>query len=357
VAVPQQTQQANLSAAPLVVAAVVENSLNLVVTRNFVVAPADDALFAETSQAMALDAQRAGDDLLAHASGSAAPCVSGTLPGGANIATALASGFCQAGGWVEATGTKFNAANAYGASNTGFLAGIDRQAGIAKLGVAVGYDETSLNDKAAGKASVDTMRIGLYGALPLGGLMLTGDVIDGLATSMTTRQTGAGAARAREAGNVLGGAMQLAMPISFHGISLVPAAGVRFADVRMGGFSETAADPAFAVTAPASGGFSAQPFLRMAVSESFVTASQVVFTPAASLGVTYQTGAGGNARVESRDGTGFATRAAALDGVAGEAMVGMTASRGDLSLSATYSAQVAGNWSSQSVQAALEVKF
>jgi len=362
VVVPQQTQQVVFSqtpvaATPLVVATVVDNTLNVAVTRNFVVAPVDDTLFASANQAMALDAQRAGDALLAHASGSAAPCVSGTLPGSANIATALASGFCQAGGWIEATGTHFNQANAYGASNTGFLAGIDRQIAGGKLGLAVGYDETSLTDKSAGTGSVDTMRIGLYGAVPLGQVMLTGSVVDGLATEKTTRQTGAGVAGARDAGNVLGGAMQVAMPISLGGVSLLPAAGVRFADVSMGGFNEMTADPAFAVNGAASGGFTAQPYMRMTVQKNFVTASQVVFTPAASLGVTYQTSQLGAVHLTSQGGTGFAARNAALDGTAGEMSAGITASRGDWSLSAKYSAQMAGNWSSQSVQAALEVKF
>ena len=52
----------------------------------------------------------------------------------------------------------------------------------------------------------------------------------------------------------------------------------------MGGFDETARLAAFALRVGTPGGASVQPYIRMAVSRDFITASQVVITPQAGLG-------------------------------------------------------------------------
>jgi hypothetical protein len=327
------------------------------ITERFTVAPDDDGIFAEANQAMALDADRDSDIVLGHANGQATSCPAGTLPAGAGIAGALASGFCQAGGWVEATGSKMNA-DAYGTTNSGFLAGLDRNIGTAKIGLAVGYDETSLNDKQGGAASVDTMRIGAYGAVPMGAVTLSASAMDGLATETTTRNSGVGNAAARMSGNVFAGAVQAAMPMQLGGLTVTPAAGLQVANVSTGGFVEHAHIRLFAVTGAASGGTTLRPYIRMAVGGNFVTASGLTVSPVASLGVTYQTGnAGGAVNLAARDGTQFAAGTPALGAAAGQVMAGISAGRGNWSVSARYSAQVSGNWSSQTVSAAFQVKF
>jgi len=249
-------------------------------------------------------------------------------------------------------------ASQFGDTNSGFLAGIDRNIAGAKIGLAVGYDETSLSDKQGGSASVDTMRIGAYGAVPVGAVTLSASAMDGLATETTTRNSGVGNAAARMSGNVFSGAVQAALPMQLGALSLVPAAGVQIANVSTGGFAESAHIRQFAVAGSSSGGTTLRPYLRMAVSENFVTASGITITPAASLGVTYQTGnAGGAVNLAARDGTMFNAGTPALGNTAGQMTAGITAGHGNWSVTAKYSAQVAGNWSSQTVSAAFQVKF
>jgi hypothetical protein len=155
-----------------------------------VVAPADDAIFSDATQEQAAATQEVTDELLGKANGhqaSTAACAAeeaaapaSATPGagaGARIAAALGAAFCHAGGWVEATGTGLSmdgnaGAAGYHADTGGFMAGVDAQVTQygARLGLAVGYDETWLHDSSGGKVTVDTTRAGLYGAQPLGRL-------------------------------------------------------------------------------------------------------------------------------------------------------------------------------------------
>jgi hypothetical protein len=332
------------------------DNVNLDINAAFTVAPADDALFAQTNQAMTLEGEQASEALLDHAGGSSGGCAK--LAGGTGIAGALAAGFCQAGGWVEASGSRLDVSGAFGAGNAGFLAGVDRLVGAARLGLAVGYDDTDLTDKAGGKAGVGTVRLGIYGALPVGALVLSGDVMDGLSSANFSRNTEAGYAASEAGGNVFAGAVQVAMPMRLDGVLLQPAAGLDFAHVSTGGFAETAPYSAFAVHTAASGGTGLRPYARVAVSQTFVTASQLVVTPTVSLGVSYQTGdAGGGVRMTTQDGSGFSASAPQLNGAAAQVMAGVSAARGNFSVTAKYEAELAGNWASQSVEAEMELKF
>lgn len=338
----------------------------LTVTRSFTVGPDDDALFADAGQAMALEAQQANDVLLAHAAGGgASPCPAAGVARNdgstqAGIAGALASAFCGAGGWVEADGTDMNEAGGYGAETAGFLAGVDREvSGFGtRLGLAVGYDGTWLSDKSGGTENADTMRVGLYGAQPVGRFVLSGDFMDGFVTTNTNRATGAGGAVGRAHGNILSGAVQISRPITVAGAALLPSAGLRVASVSISGFDEAAQSAAFALRVGASGGASVQPYIRMAVSRDFVATSQVVITPQAGLGLVYETGnPGSGVETIAGDGSVFTAGAKRLDAAAGQMMAGIAAGRNDWSVFARYNAEVAGNWSSQTIEAALQVRF
>ncbi len=334
------------------------------VSGSFSVAPADAALFAETRQAMTLDALLAGGTLLSHATDAAPACPRGVaMPAGggvqAGIATALASAFCGAGGWVEATGSATNVTGSDNAQNAGFLAGVDRVVNPqgTRLGLAVGYDEMALTDAQGGKANAGTVRLGAYGAQPLGRFVLSGEVMGGFISGTTKRQTGEGIAVGGPGGTVVSGAAQLALPLPWHGVLLLPAVGVRVAHVSLGAFDETAQQSAFALHASASGGTSVQPYLRMSASRDFVSATQVVWTPQISLGVNFEAANPGNAVNVTAGGAGFNAATRRLDPASGEMMVGLSASRGDVSLSASYTGEVSGNWSSQTAQASLRVMF
>ncbi|NNM58184.1 autotransporter outer membrane beta-barrel domain-containing protein [Acidocella sp.] len=332
----------------------------------FSVAPADDALFARARQAMALDAGRASDELLDQAQDApAAACPrAGALPGGrgaqAGIAQALAGGFCGAGGWVAASGNAMNQPGSYNAQSAGFLAGVGRAVNDegTTLGVAVGYDATALSDAQGGTASAQTIRLGVYGVQNLGRFVLSGDVLGGFISTSLARATGVGAASARPDGRVVSGGVRLAMPLRLAGFGLLPSAGVSVARLSLGRFSETARQSAFALSAPGASGSSVRPYLRLAVSRDYAGAAGVVWTPQLGLGVDYEAGDPGRAmRVIAADGSAYAAGVKRLAPLAGEVMAGVSAGRGNMSLVVRYSAQVAGNWTAQTAEAALRLVF
>jgi uncharacterized protein with beta-barrel porin domain len=338
------------------------SQVNWQVLRSFTVAPRDAALFADANQAQATSAEQLSDSLLTHAAGSASPCqapIHAGDSGPAGLAAALASGLCAAGGWVEATGSATTVDGAYNTTGGGFLAGLDRtvNASGTRLGLAVGYDTTALTDRQGGASNTNTVRLALYGAQPIGPLVLSGDIMGGLATANSARATGIGAATAHANGTVLSGAAQLAWPLTFGATTLTPQLGVEAANIRMGSFSESAPLTAFALHANASGGTGVEPFLRLSISRPFVTVSQLTVTPQLSLGLVDALGNPGSAVTATADGDSFTAAAPRLDGLAGQASIGLTVSRGRWSLAARYSAQVAGNWSAQSAQAELQVAF
>jgi hypothetical protein len=347
-------------APPVAVALAGAQAARLVVTGHFTVAPADAALFADAGAAMAMDAQGANAALLAHAGGTpSGPCapVSGSGPQAAMEAS-LAAEFCRAGGWVEATGSRMVVQGGYHEDAAGFLAGIDHAVGGARLGLAVGEWASALDDASGGKAKADTLRVGFYGALPLGSFTLSADVTDGFATRTTIRETGADAARGRDHGNVLAGAVQLARPLNFAGMQLLPAAGVQAAQVRMGRMDEVAREQAFALQTAASGATSLRPYLSLDLSEMLVTESQLVIAPQASLGVTYEAGDPGHAvRLTADDGTLFSAGGRGMQGAGGQAMAAVSAGRANWSLNARYTADLSGGWSDQSLEAGLQIRW
>ena len=345
-------QQVPTQAVALVAGA---QAVNVVVTGKFTVAPGDDALFGEAREAMAQDAQDANDTLLAHAAGgNAGPCA----PVGGSMAGEVADAFCAAGGWVEARGTGMDTHGGFSARGAGFLAGLDRRVGDDTLGLAVGVGEDGLTDTSGGREDADTTRFGVYGGQRLGVFTLSGDVVAGFTTARTTRQTGDGGAVGRASGNVFGAAVQFSTAMGWGGLQLRPAAGMELAHVQGGGFSEQARAQAFAVSASDSAGDSLRPFLRLAISEPFVTAAQLAVTPQVSLELADELGDAGRAvRLTANDGSVFAAGARGLNGAAAQMMAGVSAGRGRWSLSLQFAADVAGAWTGQAVEGGVEVRF
>jgi hypothetical protein len=352
---------------------------NLVLGR---VAPLDDSIFSDANQDAALNAQAANDSLLGKASGdedaNAAACAAATqvMPGrtdvhGSNLASkmtqAVANAFCGAGGWIEATGSTMTIDNSGGVSgytgnDAGFLAGLDRPVGDlgTRLGLAVGYDNAWLDDKAHGKASADTVRVGLYAAQPIGRFTIAADMMYGAASNTSTRETGIGAASGKSNGNVYNGGVQVSTGLNVNGLSITPAAGIKFADVSNGGFSETAPNglAAFAVSPQTSSYTSIQPYLDIGMSKSFTTESLVTITPSVIVG--YQLEAGDRSKsvdVTTLDKALFAGGHTNLD--AGGAKIGasIVAGKNNWSLYAKYDATLAGNYTAQAGEAGLQIRF
>jgi hypothetical protein len=346
------------------------------------VAPLDGSIFADANQDAAQNAQAANDTLLDHAAGeddaNAAACAAATrvMPGqtdvrGTNLATqmtsAVANAFCGAGGWVEATGatSSIDASGGvpgYDANDAGFLAGLDRPVtGFGtKLGVAVGYDSAWLDDKAGGKASASTVRVGLYAAQPLGRFTIAADIMYGSASDTSTRPTGVGAASGSYGGNVVNGGLQISTGLDVNGFAVTPEAGLKFADVNTNGFSETAPSGlrAFAVRPQTSSYASVQPYLDVGLSKSFTTESLITITPSVSAGYQLEAGdRGKSVNVSAQDSTLFAGGHTNLD--AGGAKIGasIAAGKGNWSLYARYNATLAGNYTAQAGEAGLQINF
>ncbi len=353
--VEQGVQPLSLSMSPL--------AARLLVNSNFTVAPQGAGLLPDLSQAMTLDAQTMDDLLLGHAMapGAGAGCKNIPAQGGgkAGIASAIASGFCAAGGWVEAAGSNL-ATDGFNMTGGGFLAGVDRAipATGGRIGLAAGYDDAALRGKGTGTADLETVRLGLYANQPVGAFVLSAAVLDGIVNANTTRQTGAGAAVARETGNVLSIAAQAALPLAWQGWEISPAAGLRVTRVAMGGLAEGAAQQAFALNGGASSGTTVTPFLHLNLGRSYVTASHIVITPRVTFGVEGSLGnPGAELGLSTQDGTAFALNPQGLSPVSGVAGVGLRMARGDWALDIGYNGRFSGNWSAQSLEAAVSARF
>jgi hypothetical protein len=76
------------------------------------------------------------------------------------------------------------------------------------------------------------------------------------------------------------------------------------------------------------------------------------------LGLVYEAGnPGSGVETIAEDGSAFTAGAKRLDAAAGQMMAGIAAGRNNWSVFVRYSAEVAGNWASQTVEAALQVRF
>ncbi len=347
-----------------------------------VVTPADDSIFADTGQAGAEAARQASTELLDHAArpapddvgtacAAAAVAPGATAADGASTAArmtdAIGAALCHAGGWIEATGSAANmdgsaGAAGYDADTGGFLAGIDRQVDGAggRLGIAVGYDETWLHDGAGGKALLDTTRIGLYGAQPLGRFTLSGDVMAGFGNISTARPTGVGTAQSSHGSMAYAGALQIGTVLDYGDLTLSPAAGLNIASAQNKGFMESGGGvvPEFALTGGGQAFTSVQPFVTLGITRSYLTANGISISPDASVGYDYEAGARGRAvNVTSMDGTVFASGHTNAAPSAAVLAAGIQAGKGEWTLYARYRADLSGNWTSQIGEAGFTMRF
>jgi len=222
----------------------------------------------------------------------------------------------------------------------------------------VGYDASDLKDEAGGKASLETVRLGLYGGLTLGRAALSAEIMDGLVNTGTTRPTGAGGAVANGHGNVLSTALQAALPFSAWGADLRPAAGLEITRFSLGGLSETAAAQALAVRTENASGTYVAPYLRLSVSRRVLTAHGLEIVPEAMLGMTVNaTNPGAAVTMTAQDGSRFSVASLHLSPVSGQAGLGLSMGRRNWRFAARYVASLAGNWHAQSLRAALLVRF
>jgi uncharacterized protein with beta-barrel porin domain len=283
------------------------------------------------------------------------------------LASTLASVFCGAGGWVEATGSLDSArssggAPSYNANTAGFLAGVDKVVNAmgTRLGVAAGYDQTHLSDKSSGGGSMGTTRVALYAAQPVGAFTLAGVIAYGNASNSTSRNSGIGNLSENNSLSILSGGVQVSTNLTLRGIDLAPSAGVRVASVGGAHFAESATGLGQAFTLRGRTGEynGVQPYVMLNGSKSFVTESGLTVRPDVSIGYEYAAGSQGvSTTVTATDGTVFKTPYNKLD--RGDAIIsgGISAGRNNWSLFIGYSARISGNWNNQTAEAGFREVF
>jgi uncharacterized protein with beta-barrel porin domain len=358
------------------------DDVDLILTKSFVIAPSDDSIFSAQSQALATDAQQTTSLLLDKAvlggnagnetcAAAAQVSPASSSPNGVNeqarLASALGSGFCQAGGWIEATGSFMNAgasggASGYSADTAGFMAGLDRLVDTSgtRLGFAIGYDQIFLNDDSGGSGSMGVTHLALYGSQPVGPITLAGVFGYGQASNTTSRATGVGNLSESNNNNIISGGVQASTNVSLGQFALLPEAGLRVASVSGGDFAESGQGfiAAFAVSGRTANYTSVQPYVTLGLSRSFTTASHVVISPDVQIGYEYEAEDRGVAtEIFSADGTAFSTAHNNLDPSDGLLSAGLSAGKNNWSLYADYKAQLSGNWTAQTVEAGLRVTF
>jgi hypothetical protein len=348
-----------------------------------VIAPGDSSIFSAQTQALAETADADTAALLSKAiyggAASSPACAAETplapnktAPGGTTqsglIASALASVFCGAGGWIEATGSLSEAdssggAPSYNADTAGFLAGVDKVLDPAgtRLGFAVGYDQTYLSDKLGGGGSMGTTRVAVYGSQPLGAFTVAGVLAYGNANNSTSRVSGIGDLHESNNASMFSGGFQISTDLIAQNIELVPAAGMRVATIGGGGkFAEAASGLAlaYAVSGKTSGYTSVQPYVVMNASKSFALPSGWSLRPNAEAGYEYEAGTHGvSTTLIGADGTVFYTPHNDLDPSDALLSAGVTAGKANWSLFATYTAHLSGNWNTQTAEAGLRYTF
>jgi uncharacterized protein with beta-barrel porin domain len=357
---------------------------NPVANPPLLVAPIDTAIFSDENQQSALNAQAAGMSLLQKAGESdqeaaeAAVCAAqagatpaDVEPGKATrteqLANAVGNAFCGAGGWIQGSGSVFNAngnanVDGYQTNTAGFLAGIGKVLDTqgTRLGVAVGYDESNVKTSLGSKGNIDTIRVGLYGSQPVGVFTIAADLMYGHFDTTTSRVTGIGEAGSKQSGNIFSGGIEAETLLPIDGFDIIPGAGIRFASVSSGSFSETApgAEQAFALKGAGSAYTSVQPFVNLDLSTKYVTPNSISIMPDISVGYIYEMGTRGRAvTVDSQDGTSFETSHLGLAGSAAELQAGISAGQGNWAFYARYVADVTGNWTSQTGELGLRIRF
>jgi fibronectin-binding autotransporter adhesin len=195
------------------------------------------------------------------------------------LATSLPDAMTQLGGWFRGAGNFASiSGNAgvpgFSAQNGGFLIGLDRPvAENALLGVAAGYDHTNASENSSNSGTVDTGRVALYGGNITGPALVSGTLgyaYDGISTTRTI--AGIGTAQESHPGQEINLGTQIGVPLPLNAATLTPRAGLQYLHLHESGFSETGAS-GFDLSSGARNTDSLQPFVGMALAQTFITAS------------------------------------------------------------------------------------
>ncbi|ANA32060.1 hypothetical protein R82526_01767 [Ralstonia mannitolilytica] len=258
-----------------------------------VVAPTKTSIYTALGTTALLQAQSANAALLGRLSGPQ------DALGGANNVWATASGSStKVGGTGNAPG--------FLTHTYGFLAGAEGRMGAATVGAAGGYTHTTLGEDTTGASgAIDTLRVALYGAQPMGAINLSATVGYGLDFFSQKRPFGSvGTAEGDHLAHEFTAATQASLPLEMGGVRLAPHLGLRYAYVRGSGFGEDGANGQNLQVGPDSAR-SLQPYVGVTLDKAFGDVRPV--NVQLRLGYAHELmNAGRVVQVQSQDGTMFA---------------------------------------------------
>jgi uncharacterized protein with beta-barrel porin domain len=316
-----------------------------------VVAPRDAQIYSAESFAFAQAAQNAVTAILGR-----------TLPeGGGDTFYNVGGGSDGPAmrGWMEGVGWQIDPAG-FRATSGGLEGGLDHEFGPGlRLGVAAGYQQSSLTDGMGGAANQDETFVGLYGSRTVGDVGVSAALAYAYSNDASNRASGFGFSHANSALSAVLGAVQVAAPFSAGVVIVTPAAGIYISDVSSDGFQErNARNGAFAVAGSSSNGTGVSPYVTVGLSHDFITSSGVIVTPDVAGGYQYDAVASGlPISLVAQDGTAFAGNAIGLDRNSGLFGGSLTAHKDHWTGFVRYDAEVGTGWYDQTLSGGFKFAF
>jgi outer membrane autotransporter protein len=147
------------------------------------------------------------------------------------------------------------------------------------LGLAGGYTRSDIAEHGTSTGAVDTLRFNAYGGTLWNGALVTataGYAHDWIGTDRPI--TGIGIAAESHGGDEVTAAAQWALPLQADAFTVTPKAGLQFLHLLEAGFAETGGG-AFDLSSGSRDTDSLQPYLGVAVAETFTTVDGTRITP------------------------------------------------------------------------------
>jgi fibronectin-binding autotransporter adhesin len=216
-----------------------------------------------------------------------AQSLNGMLPG-------LPDAMASMGGWFRAIGDFASLSGSssmpgFDTRSGGFLAGIDRPIGEhVTAGAALGFSHTDVG-ASGNSGTLETPRLFLYasyGAGPWAFDATIGYAYDSIGATRPIAALGETASSSHD-GQEATGALQATRRFVLDGVALLPAAGLQYAHLFEGGYSESGAS-GFDLAVSSRNADSLRPFAGMSAAKAFATDNGAVLIPEADLAYSHE---------------------------------------------------------------------
>ena len=259
-----------------------------------IIAPTRTSIYTALGTTALLQAQSASSTLLGRLAGP-----DDNAAGSGNVWAVASGSSTKVGGTSGAPGFLTHA--------YGFLAGGQGRLGDATVGAAGGYTHTALSEDTTGASgAIDTLRVALYGAQPIGAVNLSAALGYGLDFLSQKRPFGSvGTAEGDHLGHEFTAATQASLPMAAGRFRFAPHVGLRYAYVRGNGFSEDGANGQ-SLHVGSDSARSLQPYVGVSLDKAFGDAVRPVDVQL-RVGYAHEVLRGSRVvQVQSQDGTVFA---------------------------------------------------